>query len=109
MTFKKIVTGLVGMSADRWVRDLIREGNYDWTTVKSVSFDLDGTFGNQYTVEIEVTKRGLPYKKTQLFVGGAVDEYNIYNSVIWDESHNIIWMSVERSREELGITEFKLS
>lgn len=110
MTFKKIVAGLVGRSADRWVRDLIGEGNFDWTSTGSVSFDLDGTVGNTYTVEIEVVaKQGYSYKKTKLFVGGSVDEYNIYNSVIWDANHNIIWMSVEKTREDLGITEFKIS
>ena len=111
MTYKKIVEGCIERDSDKWIGKLLDDAGikFHWTATGNVVLEkrekpMDGFY---YTCPIDITLNG--YVHARVEVGGTVDDSGIYHSVVWDDKHNIIWMSVSTTRDELGITEFKLN
>lgn len=109
MTYKKIVESMLRTSAEQWVKDLMRKNLIGYRWIDSDTPHMEARKDDiLYDVKITVTM--FDYQKKTLFVGGCVDDYiGISNSVIWDENGHILWMAVEKTRESLGITEFKIA
>ena len=108
MTFKSIVNGYVVNDSRKWVKTLLEENNiyYDYIDDKDAKFVNNDKFGMTYEVEITVSRRH-GWEKTVLVVGGAVDQYGIYHSVIY-KNGKVIWMSVEEHRNALNIEKFEI-
>ena len=110
MTFKSIVIGMIERDSQKWIEKLLdRFGiEYKWVTVSAGAVTLEkDTVGYVYSCKARVTLER--YNYADIEVGGAVDNMGMYHSVIWDAKHQIIWMAVEKTREALGITEFKVA
>lgn len=109
MTYKKIVEGLVERDSRDWVEKLLCEMNipykYIFVDVAELEKDKDNPYWIYYTCKTDVYLSDYEYKHIE--VGGTVDSMGVSHSVIWNANRKIIWMSVEKTRQDLGITEFK--
>ena len=113
MTYKKAVGAILENSASDWVKKVMDENNveyrYAYGDIKDMYIEKDTIF---YTVTVTISKRGpIGMRDVKVDVGGVISDClgEINHSVIWDEDHNIIWMAVEKTRKELGITELKIA
>lgn len=110
MTYKKIVYGMIDRDSRQWVEKVLKDHGieYKWVSaLTEVKTEPDKDMGFLYECAIEITLEKCIHKT--VIVGGVVDEYAIHHSVIWNEKRQIIWMAVEKTREALGITEFKVA
>ena len=115
MTYKAIVKEMIRREAERWICSLLDENNisYKWTSSEITDIKADKDF-NGFLWEAKVDVCGIPGQRVYcipLYVGGSVDDMiGICPSVIWSaDKKTIIWMSSEKTRENLGITEFRIS
>lgn len=110
MTYKAIVRNMIRHESEKWVQKLLAEYNIEhkFTTVGCIEMENDKEKDVIYwTTGIGVW---VPGGYVTLEVGGTADDIlGICKSVIWDEKHNIIWMGAKETREQLGITEFKIA
>ena len=112
MTYKQIVDGFLQRDSQKWVEKLLNDAGIKYKFTETASAELEKHdaakyFGFYYTVPVKIYKEN--YIKKTVLVGGTVGETGIYHSVVWSEMKEILWMSVESTRKDLGITEFKLS
>lgn len=112
MTYKAIVKEMIRMSATEWIGKLLAENGikYHYTVSDVTEMENDKKTDTIYwNVRIEIHDERWSYKEVN--VGGTADDMvGICNSCIWDaDKKNIIWMSVESTREDLGIKEFKVA
>ena len=108
MTYKAIVDGLIRRDSMEWVEGLLKESGiaYKWVHDCGVNFEPEKE-QILYDILLEIV---LPdYATVYVRVGGTVSDVGIFHSVIWDREHEIIWMSVEKTRDALGIEEFKIA
>ena len=115
MTYKAIVKEMIRREAERWVCSIMEENNisYKWTSSETTDIKMDKD-SNGFLWEAKVDVYGRPSWGNGyviLYVGGSVDDMiGICPSVIWSmDKKKIIWMASEETREDLGITEFRIS
>lgn len=113
MTYKAIVKEMVRTEACKWVESLLKENDIEFRYVcantEDVNLENDKKADQVYwDVKVEIWRSSWDIT---LIVGGTVDDMcGICKSVIWDRSQrNILWMSVEETRKQLGIGEFKIA
>ena len=112
MTYKQVVSGFLRRDSQNWVEELLDNSGIKYIFTEAAEPELEKhdnpkVFGFYYTVPVKIYKEN--YIKKTVLVGGTVGETGIYHSVVWNEMKEILWMSVESTRKDLGITEFKLS
>lgn len=111
MNYKKIVEGMIRRDSIEWLESLLTENGIGFKWVWDCGVDMEiqkQTDDIQYTVLCEVVMDS--YSSKHFKVGGVVDDCGIYHSVVFDgEGKNVLWMSVKESREQFGITEFKVA
>ena len=102
MTYKKIVESLVENEVYGEVRKLVENLNkYLFINVETPSFKNEGDM-LMWECLVSISHK-------TFVVGGTVDSIcGICVSCMRDENHKYVWFWVEKTREELGITEFKL-
>ena len=110
ITYKSIVTAMIEKDSQNWVERLLEKNNieFKWTETRITELEYNN---HDYLYGCNV-KIVLPnYKRVVLEIGGAVDDIlGISHSVIWSEDRNqIIWMNQKKTREQLGIEEFKIA
>lgn len=112
MTYKAIVERMVEIEAKKFVEKTLKENGIEykftdtWNTTMENDKKADTIF---WDVEVKIyTGDVLP---TKVVVGGTADSHcMICTSVIWDSrKRDILWMSVESTRNDLGIKEFKIA
>ena len=110
MTYKAIVKELIRTEAETWVEKLLKDNNieYKYTSSTVIEMENDKKYDHilwQAAIDITFNNR---HKK--VVVGGTADDVlGICKSVVWDGGLNIIWMSRKETRDQLGITEFKIA
>ena len=112
MTYKAIVERMIEIEATRFVEKTLEENNVPfsfaeaWETKMENDKEADTIY---WDVEVKIYT-DLPFP-TRVIVGGTADSHClICKSVIWNsDKSKILWMSVESTRNELGITEFKIA
>ena len=112
MTYKAIVERMIEIEADKFVEKALKQNNISYHFVEPMEVKMEND-KEEDTIFWEVAVRiydGALFPK-KVLVGGTADSHClICSSVIWDEEkRNILWMSVESTRNELGITEFKIA
>lgn len=112
MTYKKIVQTMCKNVANDYLIKLLNSSNiaYRWVSNSILSLNYDEEY-KCYLFESEMEIMTGNYNPIRVIVGGTVDDITgILVSCIWDKNKkNILWMDVERTREMLGIREFKVS
>ena len=109
-TYKSIVVGLLETDSWEWVERLLKANGieFKWSNpeIKEIEYH-----NGHYTYGCYVRITLPDYHKVTLEVGGAVDDLiGISHSVIWNENRSkILWMSQRKTREQLGIEEFKIA
>lgn len=112
MTYKKIVKSMVQQNAVNWFEKLMSENGFEcFVFVNDVEFENDKEKDTIFwTVKVDVYFKSDVGVRKYYEIGGTVDDLcGICCSVIWDNNHEIIWMSVKESREALGIKELKIA
>lgn len=112
MTYKAIVERMIEIEASRFVEKTLEENNIPYSFVESweTKMENDKKADTIYwDVVVKIYDKS-PFP-TKVIVGGTADSHClICKSVIWDSTKSkILWMSVESTRKELGITEFKIA
>lgn len=111
MTYKKIVEELIRAKANKWVEKLLEENGIDYRFTNSEVIEMENDKDRDtiyWQVRVEIIRNS--YFSDWLVVGGTADDLaGICSSVIWDRNHNIVWMSVEETRKQLGIEKFKIA
>lgn len=109
MTYKKIVEGMVGLEAERYITQLLEKNgiDYKWTDshVDSMKIDDDTCY---WTVRVGIT--GLDYHTKYVVVGGTVDDMlGVCTSVVWTpDKKKVLWFTVESTREFFKIKKFEI-
>lgn len=108
VSYKSIVSNLLMEDSKAWVSQLLKgiDIDYNWLDAKIMQLEKEHDIDSiLYSCEIRIWKG---YPRT-LLVGGTVDDIvGICHSVIWNEKHDIIWMSREEARKSLGIDKFEI-
>lgn len=112
MTYKAIVSNLVSDAAMEWVKAVLKENGveYRWVYAATPKIERGSAYGGfLWEAEATVSFEGRP--SVTVIVGGTVDDLvGICCSVMWNESKTeTLWMSVEDTRQCLGITELKIA
>lgn len=111
MTYKAIVREMIRTKAEGWVDELLHSNNikHQFTVTGEVSMEIEKEH-IFWDVEVEIFFAG-KWNPTVVHVGGTADDMvGICNSCILDaDKKNIIWMNVKKTREEIGIKEFKVA
>lgn len=111
MTYKAIVERMVEIKASGFVEKTLFNHGIDflYTTPLETTMENDKEEDTIFW-EVKVGIRSRTSSAT-VIVGGTADSHCfICPSVIWDENKkNILWLAVEQTRKELGITEFKIA
>lgn len=112
MTYKAIVSNLVSDATREWVKAVLKENRveYKWVYASTPKIDkYDSYTGYMWETRAQIYFDGRP--TATVIVGGTVDDLvGICCSVMWDESKTeTLWMSVEDTRQFLGITELKIA
>lgn len=106
MTYKKMVAHLVEQEAWKWAEQVTGCSVIN-SEPTEIHIDEDTIY---WEVKVEVRDESFspPLYRPILVGGTACDMCGICKSVIWNaDKSKILWMSVEATREQLGITEFK--
>lgn len=103
MTYKKLVAHLVERKAWKWA-ETVTKCSVITSEVSDLHIESDTIY---WEVSVEVRDNNSIYRTIR--VGGtACDICGICESVIWNaDKKEILWMSVEETRKQLGITEFE--
>lgn len=110
MTYKSIVTAMIEKDSQNWIEGLLGKHDIEFrwteTEIKELKYNK---YDYLYVCNVKVIFPN--YKRVVLEVGGTVDDIlGICHSVIWNEDGNqIVWMNQEKTREQLGIEEFKIA
>lgn len=112
MTYKQVVSGFLRRDSQNWVEELLDNSGIKYIFTEAAEPELEKhdnpkVFGFYYTVPVKIYTGN--YIGKAVLVGGTVSDSGIYHSVVWNEMKEILWMSVESTRKDLGIEEFKLS
>lgn len=112
MTYKAIVERMIEIEATRFVEKTLEKNNvsYSFAEAWETKMENDKKADTIYWDVVVKIYDGSPFP-TKVIVGGTADSHClICSSVIWNSTHDkILWMSVESTRNELGITEFKIA
>ena len=114
MTYKKIVAMMVEEDARKWLEKVLAEHGYESRYVfvedGGATFESDKDM-DTFRWAVKLTVRFKKDPGNYYFeIGGTVDDFcGIFHSVIWNRKHDILWMSVKQTREQLGIKEFKIA
>lgn len=108
MTYKKIVEYMVEDKARQWIEKVLNENSItaEYITVEGSTLENDKERDTVFW-ETVLTARidGIRWK---YIIGGTVDDFSgLCASVIWNIKKDILWMSVKKTREDLGITKFE--
>lgn len=109
MTYKTIVANMVREDSRNWLKKLLGDNNieYKWVDTDNPDLQKEGNDNILYSCEIRVYRE--KYRPQTVTIGGTVDDIlGICHSVIWNEKHDIIWMSREETRKSLGIDKFEI-
>lgn len=112
MTYKQVVSGFLRRDSQNWVEKLLDNSGIKYKFAEAAEPELEKHddpkyFGFYYTVPVKIYTNWYIFET--VLVGGTVSDSGIYHSVVWNEMKEILWMSVESTRKDLGIEEFKLS
>lgn len=110
MTFKKIVEAMVKEDGVTWFRYILAENSvaYRFLQVKSINFEQEEHKLYYYwTIRVLVLLEDCTQKV--FYIDGTADEYGIDHTIIRDDNHHFLWADLEKTRKDLGITEFKIS
>ena len=105
MTYKSIVKTWIETESDKYIYQLLKEQNIDfkWTDACMVEMKKEE---NHVLWEVKESITMNNYHHVKIFVGGTCDDFlGVCVSCLWDENHNVIWMSRPDSRKKLGIDE----
>lgn len=108
MTYKKIVEMLIEEKARKFMDKVLEENRIEaeYVCVDGSTLENDKKRDTIFwetvlTVRINNIRR-------KYIVGGTADDLcGICASVVWNGKHDILWLSVKETREELGITTFE--
>lgn len=108
MTYKKIVEMLVEDKAKSWLEKVLGDNLVDYDYIFVEGSTLENwkepdtiLWETVLTVKTDGIRRGV-------IIGGTVDDITgICPSVIWNAKKDILWMAVEKTREDLGIERFE--
>lgn len=111
MTYKAVVAGMLERDSSKWIEKLLKEHNivfsFAVSEIEELTQEKDDIY---YTCKTTIYGTKYSIIPVSVYVGGVVNERGIYHSVVWkNKEHDICWMSVEKTREELGIKEFKIA
>lgn len=111
MTYKAVVAGMLERDSSKWIEKLLKEHNivfsFAVSEIEELTQEKDDIY---YTCKTTIYGSKYSIIPVLVYVGGVVNERGIYHSVVWkNKEHDICWMAVEKTREELGITEFKIA
>ena len=111
MTYKAVVAGMLERDSSKWIDKLLKEHgikfNFTCSEIEELTQEKDNIY---YTCKTTIYGSKYSILPVSVYVGGVVNERGIYYSVVWkNKEHDICWMAVEKTREELGITEFKIA
>lgn len=111
MTYKAVVAGMLERDSSKWIDKLLKEHgikfNFTCSEIEELTQEKDDIY---YTCKTTIYGSKYSILPVSVYVGGVVNERGIYHSVVWkNKEHDICWMAVEKTREELGITEFKIA
>ena len=102
MNYKNMIKGVVGRKANNWIDSFIKTENA-FAGCDNVDLRIDK---NICYFKAKITAYGIKSPMNKFTVGGTVCEKgNVYNSVIYDWSDNIIWLSTEETRKSMNIQE----
>lgn len=109
MTYKKVVEHLIEANARKWLEEILNENGieYDYTMTMGSTLENDKDTDTIYW-ETVFTVRVNGIRKSVIVGGTADDLCGICTSVLWDKGKNILWMSVKKTREVLGIETLNL-
>ena len=101
MTFKSFVHNTILKNCEMSINKFV---NYNNCYIDS-EIDYVDMKEQNYKVKITVHEFGKYFTKTY-YVGGAFDEYaNLYDSVIWNNENEVIYMFTKSAREALELPE----
>jgi len=101
MTYKNMIKGIIGRKAQKWVETFIKT---DGGFAMSEGVELRIEDGICY-FEAKIQVYGIKSPMKQYSVGGTICENgHVYNSVIRDWNNKTVWLSVEETRQTMGIT-----
>lgn len=110
MTYKAIVKRMIEIEATRFVEKTLdaNEVDYHFATAEDCTMENDKESDTIFwNAEVKIYGAAFP---VTVIVGGTADDHClICSSVIWNKEKNrILWLAVKETREELGITSFKV-
>lgn len=102
MTYKSFVKQIIINAVETYARKLLKNNECYFGESEIVELEMKEQL---YKVKISVHEFE-SYLDRIYYVGGAFDDYaTIYNSVIWDENDNVIWLNTKEGREALNLPE----
>ena len=108
MTYKKIVERLVEDKARAFMEKALADNGIEAEYVIVDGSTLENDRKRDTVFWETVLTARINNIRRKYIVGGTADDLcGICASVIWNGKHDILWMSVKQTREELGITTFE--
>jgi len=102
MTYKNMIKGIAGREAKKWVESFIKTES-GLASCDDVELRIED--GICY-FEAKIHVYGIKSPMNKYTVGGTICESGyVYNSVIYDWNKKTVWLSVEETRQTMGITE----
>ena len=111
MTYKAIVKSLISEEAERFVERALEKNEiaYSFTFIVETTMENDKEKDTIFwETEIEII---LEDRKIAVVAGGTADDLTgICASCIWSAGKKkLLWMASRSTREQLGISEFKIA
>ena len=108
MTYKSVLARVIEDEARAWVEEVLQENGIKASRLYTEDAVVKKEDGNIYWDVKVIVQLENGSRRTVIAGGTACDMFGISKSVIWDSEKNIIWMSVAKSRKQLGIEKLRL-
>ena len=113
MTYKKLAIELIRREADKWLEEVLKENGvcYHWVHTSDPTIeDCKEKDMFYWDCRANVVLSDSPkYETVRVIIGGTADDLvGVCSSVLWNEDKKILWMSVAKTREQLGIEKLDL-